>query len=276
MLNGILSVVGDLSPHVVYEEGFGEVVFIVGERHGLEMKSHHGTGFNIAELVSPSSSVAVCVEELGNGSAVLGEVWVLAALIPLLIVVKHVIGRRGEKLAQLLVLEDLIEDPDLIDGGFSSLISDTSCGNERKEEEMDLPDHGLVEHQEGKPCVGEEGAGPTIIHSVKTRTNLIQIVNSTGSPLPEVVSEKVVAVLVLVGVPLGLCGLWTGGIDVRPEVNINVVEALRRSKSQVVVAWGSGLAETSSLSGYKACRVLYGKPALRVAVDLRARTSKSS
>ena len=43
MLNGIFSVVSDLSPQVVDEERLSEVVFIVGEGHGLEVKSHHGT-----------------------------------------------------------------------------------------------------------------------------------------------------------------------------------------------------------------------------------------
>lgn len=94
------------------------------------MKSHHGTGFDIAELVAAGGSVAVSVEELGNGGAVLGEVWVLAALIPLLIVIEDVIGGGSEKLVKLLVLEDLIEDPDLIDGGLSTLVSDAGSGNE--------------------------------------------------------------------------------------------------------------------------------------------------
>ena len=110
---------------------------------------------------------------------------------------------------------------------------------------MDLPDHGLVEHKESKAGVGEESAGPTVIHSVKARGNLVEVINSAHSPLPEVVSEEVVAVLILVWVSLSLSGLWAGSINVGPEVNINVIEALRRSKSQVIVAWSSGFAETS-------------------------------
>ena len=166
------------------------------------------------------------------------------------------VGGRSEKLVEVLVLEDLIENPDLINGGLSTLISDAGGGNEREEEEVDLPNHGLVEHEESKAGIGEEGAGPTVVHSVKARGNLIEVINSAGSPLPEVVSEEIVAELIFVRVSLSLSGLWAGGIDVGPEVNIDVIKALRRSKSQVVVAWSSGLAETSCLCGNKPSGVL--------------------
>jgi len=130
VLYEVFSVVSDLSPHVVDEEGLGEIVFIVGEWHGLEVKSHHSASFNITELVAASGGAAVSVEELSNWSAVLGEIWVLAALIPLLIIVKNVVGSGSEKLIELLILEDLIEDPDFIDSGFSTLISDAGHCNE--------------------------------------------------------------------------------------------------------------------------------------------------
>ena len=130
MLNGILSVVSNFSPHIVDEERLGEIVFIVGEGHGLKVKGHHGTALNIAKLVATSCSVAVGIEEFGNGSFILREIGILTALIPLLIVVEDVIGGWGEELIKLLVLEDLIENPDLIDGGLSTLISDTGSSNQ--------------------------------------------------------------------------------------------------------------------------------------------------
>ncbi len=130
VLNGILSVVSNLSPHVVNEERLCEIVFIVGEGHGLEVKSHHGSALNIAKLVASGCCVAVGVEELGNGSAILREISVITALIPLLIVIKNVIGGGGEKLVELLVLEDLIEDPDLVDGGLGALVSDAGGGHQ--------------------------------------------------------------------------------------------------------------------------------------------------
>ena len=204
VLNGVLAVVGDLGPQVVDEEGLGEVVFIVGEGHGLEVEGHQGAGLNIAELEAPGRGVGVGVEELGDGGAVLGEVSAIAALIPLLIVIEDVVGGGGEELVELLVLEDLIEDPDLIDGGLGTLVSDAGSGNEREEDKVDLPDQGLVEHQEGKASVGEEGAGPTVVHSVEASADLIEVVNSACSPLPEVVSEEIVAELILLGISLGL------------------------------------------------------------------------
>ena len=54
MLNSVLSVVCHLSPEIVDEEGLSEVVFIVGERHCLEVEGHHCAGLNITELVASS------------------------------------------------------------------------------------------------------------------------------------------------------------------------------------------------------------------------------
>ena len=108
MLNSVLSVVCHLSPEVVHEERLGEVVFIVGERHCLEVESHHSAGLNITELVASSRGVSICVEELCYGSAILREIGAVSASIPFLIVVKNMIGGRGEELVELFVLEDLI------------------------------------------------------------------------------------------------------------------------------------------------------------------------
>ena len=148
MLNMVLSVVGHLSPEVIHEEGLREVVFIVRERHGLEVQGHHSARLNITELVATGRGVSVGVEELGNGSAILREIWAVSASVPLLIVVKNVVGCRGEKLVELFVLEDLIENPDLINCGLSSLISDSCQCCHGEESEMELPDESLVEHQE--------------------------------------------------------------------------------------------------------------------------------
>jgi len=118
MLDGVLAIVVDFSPQVVDHEWFCEVVLIIGEGHGLEVESHHGTAFNIAELVLACGGVGVCVEELGSGGPVLGEVWVLSALVPLLVEVEDVVGLRSEQLVQLLVLEDSVENPDFINSGL--------------------------------------------------------------------------------------------------------------------------------------------------------------
>jgi hypothetical protein len=146
MLNGVLAIVSHLSPEVVHEEGLREVVFIVGERHGLEVEGHHSAGLNIAELIAASRGVGIRVEELGDGSAVLREIGAVSATVPLLIVVNNVVGGRCEQLAKLLILENLIEHPDFVNGGLSTLISDSSQGSHREEGEVQLPDEGLVEH----------------------------------------------------------------------------------------------------------------------------------
>jgi hypothetical protein len=91
---------------------------------------------------------------------------------------------------------------------------------------------------------------------VKARANLVEVISSAHSPLPEVVSEDVVAVSEFVWVSLGLGGLWAGGVNVGPEVNIDVVKSLRRSESQVIVTWGSSLSEPSCLGCNKAGGIL--------------------
>ena len=45
-------------------------------------------------------------------------------------------------------------------------------------------------------------------------------------------------------------------VNAGPVVNINVVEALGGSEAEVVVAWGSGLSETSERGGNKAGSLL--------------------
>ena len=64
------------------------------------------------------------------------------------------IGLRGEKLVELLILENLIEDPHLIDGRLSSLISDSSQSGKSEETEVNFPDECLVEHHEGETSIG--------------------------------------------------------------------------------------------------------------------------
>lgn len=257
VLNSVFTVVSNLSPEVVYHEWLGEVVFIVREWHGLEVKSHHSTGLNISELVATSSGVAINVEELGEGSSVLGEVCVIAAGVPLLIVVDHVVGLRSEELVKLLVLEDLIEDPNLIDGGLSTSVSYAGESGKSEEEEMDLPDESLVEHKESESSVSNEGAGPSVVGSVKAGIDLIKVISSAHSPLPEVILEDVVAVGELVGVALSLAGLSSvGSVNAGPVVDVDVVETLGGAEAEVVVAGGGGLSEASDGGGNETGGVL--------------------
>jgi len=81
---------------------------------------------------------------------------------------------------------------------------------------------------------------------VEARPDLIHVISSAHSPLPEVVLKNVVGVSKFVGVTLCLGGLRAiSAVDLCPVVNVNVIKALRRSESEVVVAWSRCLSETS-------------------------------
>jgi len=127
VLGEVLAVVRDLSPHIVYHEGLGEVVLIVGVGHRLEVKSHHSSAFDIAKLELASRSVHVNIKELGDGGSVLWEVGVTEAFLPFLVVINHVVGLRRKQLVELFVFENLIESPDFVNRGFSTLVSNTGC-----------------------------------------------------------------------------------------------------------------------------------------------------
>jgi len=214
LLGKVLSVVGNLSPHVINQEGLREVVFVVGEGHSLEVEGHHGAGFDIAELEATSRGVHVNVEELGHGGSVLGEVRAVTSLIPLLIVVNNVVCLGGEELSKLLVLENSVKDVDFINGGLSTSVSDTGSGGEGGEGEVDFPDGSLSHHHEGEGGPSEQNLSPSVIRSVESGADLVKVVGGSHAPFPVVVLEDVVAVLELGGVALSL-GLKTNNSKVR-------------------------------------------------------------
>ena len=209
-------------------------------------------------MIASGGSVAVGIEEFSHGCAVLWEVNVVTARVPLLIVIDHVVGLGCEKLCELFVLEDLIKNPHLIDGGLCALISDSSESGEGEEAEVHFPNESLVEHQESESSVCNHGAGPAVVGSVQAGIDLVEVIRCAHSPLPEVVLEDVVAVSELVGVALGLGGFGAvGSVDVGPIVHVLVIKTLRGAESEVVVAWGGGLSETSDGGGNKAGGLLY-------------------
>ena len=126
VLREVLSLMLDLSPHVVDHERLREVEFVIRKRHCLEVQGHSGTTLEVTELVSASRRVAVSVEEASDGLAVLREVGVVETLVPFLIVVDDVVGVWREQLAQFLVCKHSVENPDFIHGGLSALVSDAS------------------------------------------------------------------------------------------------------------------------------------------------------
>ena len=121
----VFSVVRHLCPHIVNHERLSEVEFVVREWHCLEVQSHHGSTLNISELVATSCSVTISIEEFCHRLSVLWEVWVVKTLLPFLIVVHDVVSFRGEQFPELIVFENRIKDPDLVDSWFSTPVTNT-------------------------------------------------------------------------------------------------------------------------------------------------------
>lgn len=192
LLGGHSAVVANLSPHVVDEEWLSEHVLVVRVRHGLEVEGHGGTAVDIANLVAASGRVHVSVEEAGGWGAVLWEEWVVEALIELLVIVDHVVAGWAEEATDLLVGEEGIEEVDLVDGWLLALVTDAGEGEERGKREVDFPDWSIAEHVEREGGVADKSTCPSIVRSVQTLANLVQVVASSLSPLPVVIAEEVV------------------------------------------------------------------------------------
>ena len=103
------------------------------------MERHCGTALDITDLVAARGRVAINVEELSNILAVLREERVVASFFPLLVEVHDVVGFGCEKSAELFVGEELIEHEDLINGRFSTLISDTGSCDQSGGDEVEFP-----------------------------------------------------------------------------------------------------------------------------------------
>jgi hypothetical protein len=189
VLGEVLSLVGDLSPHVVDEEWLREIVFVVGVGHRLEVEGHGGAALDITDLVAASRRVGARVEELGNVLAVLREERVGTVLLPLLVVVEHVVGLGREHSSQLLVSEDRIENVNLINRGLSTLVSDAGSGDQSGGDEMNFPNGGVGEQHERESHVGNEGTGPHVVGAVDAGENLVKVVSAAHSPFPVVVAD---------------------------------------------------------------------------------------
>ena len=87
----------------------------------------------------------------------------VGALVPLLVVVDHVEGLWGEVFSDLLVGEHGVEKLDFVDGWFMTLVTDSSHCEKSEEEEMHLPEEGLVCHEEAECCVAYETSSPAVI-----------------------------------------------------------------------------------------------------------------
>jgi len=150
------------------------------------VKSHLSTRLEVTNLVFAGGGVGVDIEELGGGSSVLWEHGVVAALVPFLIVVNHVVALRLEQRVDLFVREDGVEQCNLIDGGFSALISDAGGGDGGEESGVDFPDESLVEHHEGEGSPADHDSSPGVVGAVQARVDLVEVVRSSHAPFSEV------------------------------------------------------------------------------------------
>ena len=203
-----VALVGHLGLHVVDQVRLREVVFVVRVWHRLEGQGHGGARLDVAELVHARGRIAVNVEELRNSGLILWELLV-AARVELLIIVNNVVGLWGEQGADLLVLENGVENQDLVHGWLGSLVSDSGERGHREESEVDFPDQGLRHHHEAEPAVSNQAPGPAVIRSVQPGSSLPQVVTGAHSPLIFHGLEDIVAVFEVVGVAVGLPGLVT-------------------------------------------------------------------
>jgi len=78
-------VVRDFCVQVIDHKWLSKVVLVITVRHGLEMKCHHCSTLDVSELIAASCGISVGVEELGQWGAVLGEIRVVSAFLPLLV-----------------------------------------------------------------------------------------------------------------------------------------------------------------------------------------------
>lgn len=67
---------------------------------------------------------------------------------------------------------------------------------------MELPEESLVEHEEAEASVPNQSSSPSVIGAVESGVDLVQVVCSAESPLPEVILEQVVRVGELLRVSL--------------------------------------------------------------------------
>lgn len=239
------TLVGNISNQVVDQEWLGEVILVVRVWHSLEVDSHGGSGFDITDFIHTVGRIAVSVEETCQSNVVVSEL-IVHTLIPLLVEVDNVVGSWGEQTTELLVLEDVIKDQDLINGWLSTFISNSSPGSETEESEMDFPEKGLGHHEEAEGGIAEEASGPSVIGSVKSATNLPEVVTQADGPLMTIVSEDITAVGEVIWVAVSLLWLNTAGTSEESLVVIIVVAitSVRWFKSFIVPSWVEGSSST--------------------------------
>ena len=235
-----VSIMRDNSLHIVDQEWLGEVIFVVRIWHGLEVEGHSGSTLNITEFVHTGCSVSIGVEKLSSLSSVLWEVSVVSTLVPFLIVVNNVISLWREELSKSWVGKNSVENVNFINSWFSTLVSNSGSQTKSSAEEMDFPDESLRSHEESKGSVSEKCACPSVVRSMESAADLVEIITSSHSIFPVIVLENIATKSEFSWISLSLSWLKsTGTSESRVELKEVSVISLRWIKSLVVELWVS-------------------------------------
>lgn len=111
---------------------------------------------------------------------------------------------------------------------------------------MNFPDESLGHHHAAESGVTQECSGPTVVGSVKSIGDLVEIISSSHSPFPVVVFEEVVAIIEFSWVSFGLFGFETVGTsDGSLIIEVITISGMRWLESLVVETWISSFSTTS-------------------------------
>ena len=103
---------------------------------------------------------------------------------------------------------------------------------------MELPNEGLVEHQERETSPSDKTASPAIIRTMETVKYLVEVITRSHPPFPVVVLPQVVTILELVWIAIGLCRRAAlSSMERRNVVHVIVVESLGGREALVVERW---------------------------------------
>jgi len=146
----------------------------------------------------------------------------------------------------------------LIDGGFSSLVSNARQNGESAGSKMKLPDKGLACHQEREGGVANESTGPSVVRAVKVLSHHVEVISTTHAPFPVVVPEKMAnRVVEFARITFSLRGLRSiDAVNVCGIGDVKMVDALTRSEAEIIVAGGSIFTEMSHRHGKKLTSLL--------------------
>lgn len=146
------SVVSDISSKIIEVKWLSDLVSELSwGGHGLELKSHNGSGFKISELEVASGHGSVGVEESPDFVVVFGELFSINVGVIFTVVVQDVDGFFVEEFGDFLVFVDHISQIGFLEVRVIGSVSDTDIQQSEGQEGEDLESESdvgnLVESQ---------------------------------------------------------------------------------------------------------------------------------